>query len=335
MSIATLADIIQKIRFLTATGTSLQLTDNQIKDFINSYYLYDLPAHLRCLKLKDIYTFNTRKGVNVYPFDSEKYTTVENPCYVAKRPLQLFQDPASFYGVNYNWQYGQILTYGNGTPGDYTATTQSQNLIPSVNNDPTNLNYPASRVQNILITAQSGNTTLNVTDDGNGTLIGDVDPLEVNTINYVSGAIQLTFSAAINAGTQIFIEYNSFVQAIPTSILFFQNQFTLRPIPDKGYTVELVAYRQPTQALMNTAADQGSPELKEWWELVAFGASKKIYQNRLDMDGVKMMQDGINEMMEVAETRSYAQMGKQRVATIFADQTSMQWGTGGYGYSGY
>lgn len=337
MSIATLADIITKIRRLTASGTSLQLTDVQIKDYINSYYLYDLPAFLRCLKLNDVYTFNTSKGINVYAFDSEAYTTIMNPCYIAKRPLQLFQDPSSFYSVNINWQFQEILTTGTGAIGQlYTGTTTSQNLVRSVNNDPTNINYPASRVQNILITAQSGNATLNVTDDGNGLLIGDVNPLFTNTINYVTGAVSLKFSATVDAGSNIFIEYNAFVQAIPTSILYFQNQFTLRPIPDKGYTVELTCYRQPTQALMDAAADAGIPELREWWELIAVGASKKVYEDRLDFDGVQMMDKMLIERMTVAETRTYAQLGTKRIGTIFANQTSMGgYGSGGYGYTGY
>jgi hypothetical protein len=67
-------------------------------------------------------------------------------------------------------------------------------------------------------------------------------------------------------------------------MLFFQNQFVLRPVPDKAYTIEITAYRQPSQALMGTNDPttpdlNGRPEELYWWELIAFGVAKKLYQS--------------------------------------------------------
>ena len=99
MSIATLADIIAKIRKLTVTSDSSQLTDAMIIDYINSYYIYDFTAQFRSLKLKDVYSFNTTKGIDTYPFDYENWSTVESPCYCEKIPLQLYQSPNGFRGI--------------------------------------------------------------------------------------------------------------------------------------------------------------------------------------------------------------------------------------------
>ncbi len=439
MSIATLNDIINKARRMTGTGNSVQLTNSQIIDYINSFYLYDLPAQFRSLKLKDKYTFNTIRGIDTYPFDSEHYTTVEMPCYCAKREIKLFQDPWSFYGVNFNWQNTQTLTQGDGTTGTrtglitaatqanpcqitsanhglvtgrsvfiygvvgmtelngnsyfitvvdannftldgvnstgfglyvsggtwfssaYQSTVQSTPIIRSVWNNPmvktptapVTPYYPnpptlttdfansavPSRVQNILITANvSLGNTLNVTDDGNGNLIGDCTS---GTIDYDSGLItNLSFTQAVPQGEPIIIQYNPATLAIPLSIMFFQNQFTLRPIPDKGYTVELIAYRQPSQALLgSTNPDEpvltGTAELNEWWELLAVGAAKKIFEDRWDADGVALMDKTLFERYAVAEARTYAQIGSQRINTIFADQLSYNYGSGfGFGSGG-
>lgn len=357
MAIGTLESIILKARKLSGSGTNLQLTNAQIIDYINSFYLYDLPAEMRCLKLKDKYTFNTIRGIDTYPFDSEHYTTVEMPCYCAKREIKLFQDPWSFYGVNFNWQYQVNFAQGDSSVGPYVATSLSARpLIRSVNNNPmvktpqyaTTPYYPTpppapnftnsmipSRVQNILITANTAlGSTQNVTDDGNGNLIGD----GIGTIDYETGAIEITFNNIVPAGQDIQIQYNPMVNqmAIPQSILYFQNQFMLRPVPDKGYTVELVVYRQPSQALLGTTdPDQpnldGVPELTEWWELLAVGAAKKIYEDRLDTDGMMIMDKMLQERYEVAETRTYAQLGKQSMATLFRDQLSYNYGSGGWG----
>lgn len=355
----TLADAILKTRELTGSSNSFQITDAQIVQKMHSFYSYDLPAKFRSLKLKDIYTFTTNVGQDVYPFNSELYITVDQPCYCNKRELKLFTDPWNFYGVNYNWQ--QIDTNfssGNGTKGPYNGFTIARPMIASVNNDPgpladRNLYFPQSRVQNILISANAAyRDTQSVTDDGNGNLIqifetnatqqqeygftyyrqyASLDPtITTATINYQTGEVfNLYFDEAIPQGTPISIAYNPKTLQIPLSIMFFQNQFTLSPVPNAGYTIELTCYRQPIQALL--AADQtGNPELSEWWEILSVGAAKKIFENRLDSDGVTFIDKMLKERYDIIETRTYAQIGQQRIQTIYTDQLTYNYGSGGF-----
>lgn len=354
MSIATLADIITKVRKLTGSANAFQLTDAQIIDYINSFYLYDFPAMFRSLKLKDRYTFNTQRGIDVYPFDSEHFTTVEGPCYCMKRAIPMYQNPAGFWGLNFNWQFQQNITQGSVVigAGPYAGILNNIPIIRSVNNNPivssplsSVLPFPTgnpvafpqaniSRVQNILITANVAlGTTLNVTDDGNGNLIGN----GTGAIDYDTGVISVTFSQAIPAGNQIQVQYNPANMNIPLSIMFYQNQFTLRPVPDQGYSIELIAYRQPSQALLGSEDPDnpdtaGVPELKEWWECLAFGASKKIYEDRLDPDGIQLMDKALFERYAVAEARTYAQLGKQSINTIYRDQLTQAYNGTGWGF---
>lgn len=342
MAIVNLNSIIGKVRRLTGSADTTQLPDVAdpsvdysvgIVDYINSFYLYDFPAQFRSLKLKDKYTFNTVSGVDTYPFNSELYTTIEQPVYCMKREMALFNDPWSFYGANFNWQSQTNFATGNGTTGPYSGVTTGNPIIRSINNNPNTAGtpnvpgvsqgyagYAAGRVQNILITATNSNgNTQNVTDDGNGNLIGDCT---AGTINYATGQISgLTFTNTVTAGQTIQIQYNPVTLSIPLSILFFQNQFCLRPVPNIGYTIEMTAYRQPSQALMANLIDQtGTPELSEWWECLAIGAAKKIYEDRLDFDGVSAMDKMLKERYDVCYTRTYAQLGKQQMSTIFRDQ---------------
>ena len=350
----------------------------------------------------------------------------------AKREIRIFQEPWSFFGVNFNWQFQQNFAFGNGTTGQQTgsitAITQAVNaqvtstnhglatgdivtitlvlgmvevnnlsytitvvdannfllnvdstgftpyisggiwtgigfysgtltsvpIIRSQNNNPaviTPLNpispFPAgvpvpfpqtniSRVQNLLITADINNgTTLHVSDDGGGNLIGDCIS---GTIDYDTGLItNLVFTSAIPQGANIQAQYNPVTLSIPLSILFFQNQFTLRPVPDKGYTIEMIAYRLPSQVLLGSndplnPVVTGVPESREWWETLAFGAAKKIYEDRLDPDGVTLMEKSLNERYLLNETRTYAQLGKRSIATLYSDQLNYNYGTGGIGF---
>jgi len=52
-----------------------------------------------------------------------------------------------------------------------------------------------------------GDGTRRVVDDGNGHLIGSVDPLGVNTVDYATGAYDLLFATAPDAGTAVVANY--------------------------------------------------------------------------------------------------------------------------------
>lgn len=341
---ATLADIITKIRKLTGSGNSLQLKDSDIIDYINSFYLYDFPAQFRSLQLKDVFTINTIQNIDTYPFDFVHYESLQSPAYVEKRVVPFYDSHMSFYSLFFNWQNKETFDTADGTAGAYTGTLQNIPVVRSYNNNPmadtqtspttsfATGTYPASfnepnpaRVQNILISANTAAGTLIVTDDGNGGLIGDVADA-LGTINYQTGVIaNLTFSAAIPSGVEIDISYNPANPSIPQAVMFYQNQITVRPVPDKGYTVEITAYRRPSQVLLGTVDPEipnttGVPELLEWWETIAAGASKKIFEDRQDSDGIMLMDKMLDERYSLNETRTYAQLGKQRIGTIFSGQ---------------
>lgn len=348
MTYGTLPDIFQLARILSGTGNDFQITNSVLQDLLDSFYLFDFPAKFRSLKLKDKYVFNTVQGIDVYPFDSEHYETVQMPCYVEKRAVQLYQTPDQFYGA---WgfnngagsQFEDNFDFGDGSIGPYSGNVTAINspttwLVRSVNTNPSVNPNHIGIVQNILITANTSTSTLNVWDDGNGNLIGDVlgGPVPIvpgssGTINYQTGVITgLLFSQAIPQGNPIQIQCIPVQLNTPLAILFFQNQFTLRPVPDQGYTVELVTYRRPSQALENPNGFY--PELTEWWETLAYGIALKIYERRLDPDGMALMQAGLDKRYALNETRTYAQLGKQRMSTTFAAQldngTSSGYGNG-------
>lgn len=346
MTVGVLQDIIEKVRECAALGNGDQATDAKILKYINSYYLYDFPQDLRVLKLKDTYTFNTIQGIDTYPFDFDHWSTVEAPAYCQKIQMVLFQSKADFYRYNFNSQQLETFDSGDGTTGPYSGTTQASPVIRSSNNNPivdtqtaNTSAFPAgyppsfstsniSREQNILISANTATSSLHVTDDGAGNLIGDC--VAGGTIDYATGAIaSLTFTSSVPSGNDINIQYTQAVLGTPYTLLFFQDQFVLRPVPDQSYTIEITAYRNPSQALLGTDNLEtpnldGRPEQFYWWELIAFGVAKKFYQDRLDTDGVQIMDVFLQEKISEARTRTYGQLGTRQITTIFKDETSNQ-----------
>lgn len=343
MVVGILQDIIEKIREVSVSGNSLQVTDEKIIKYINSYYLYDMPNDLRNIKLEDTYTLNTIQGVDTYPFDYEHWSTLKAPSYCSKINIPFFQNRTTFYGYNFNSQQQETFANGDGTVGVYVGTAQATPIIKSVANNPmvstlqTSTSpfpsgYPPQfnentigRIQNILISANTANGSVRVTDDGSGALIGDC--AVGSSINYESGDISVTFNQVIPGGNPITIQYIQSVQGQPFSILFYQNQIILRPVPDQSYTIEITGMRQPSQVLLGTSSTtspnlEGRPEELFWWELIAFGVAKKLYQDRLDTDGVQMMDVYLQEKIDEARTRTYAQLGSRSITTMFRDEAT-------------
>jgi len=348
MTVGLLSDIIEKVRNVSASGNSDQVSDEKIVKYLNSYYLYDFPDDLRLLKLKDTYVFNTIQGVDVYPFDFDSWSTIEGPAYVSKEQVTIYQDVKSYNNWTAYTQSNESFATGDGTEGPYSGNTISYPIRRSVWNNPMvdtqtagvasfPTGYPPtfnesniSRIQNILITSNTATSTQNVTDDGDGNLIGDC--AAGGTIDYFTGAISgLTFDNPVPSGNDIWVQYVQTTFARPTSIFFYQNQFILNSVPDQGYTVEVQAYREPSKALMGTTSTtafdlNGRPEEFGWWELLAFGTAKKLYQDRLDMDGVQMMQVFIDEQVSQARTKTYGQLASRSINTMFRDaQNQLNW----------
>lgn len=65
------------------------------------------------------------------------------------------------------------------------------------------LDYSPVEAETLVIT----DGTQVVTDDGAGNLVGDVDPAGTNTINYTSGAVDVTFATNVGSGDSVVASY--------------------------------------------------------------------------------------------------------------------------------
>ena len=84
------------------------------------------------------------------------------------------------------------------------------------------------------------------------------------------------------------------------------------------------AYKQPTQ-LMN---DNQLPDLDHWWQYIAYGAAKKVFEDRTDMGGVSMIMPEFKEQERFVLRRTLVQNSNNRVATIYSEATQRRGGWG-------
>lgn len=332
MADSTLAAIQSKVRRLTRSQAEGLLSTAALDEYINTFLQYDFPSILKLTDLKRTYTFYTRPYQDKYEtitlgFDTQplfdfkqiEYGTF-GPFFVAGFRMAFSQSREEFYG---RWPFindqAQIAT-GDGFTTNFTGTLAS---IPVLPNNVTFSSLDANNLQIVLadVPVVDGNNI----PTNNGNLYvpnGPANPLVViatNTINYVSGVYNITFPTAPGNGQAIWAMTYPYAQAMPNSVLFFDNTFFLRPVPDKVYPVQFEVFIRPTELLQTVQ----SPDIEQWWQFIAYGAALKILQDRNDQDTVSLLLPEFHKQELLVLRRTLTQQGDDRAATIYSQQTSL------------
>lgn len=153
------------------------------------------------------------------------------------------------------------------------------------------------------------------------------------TVNYVTTQINLLIPVPLQAGSQLNIWAATYQVGRPYNMLFWNNELTIRPVPDNVYLVEVEAYQTPVQ-FMNTS---NHPVLNQWAQYIAYGAASEILRDRQDMEGVSNLQEGFKRQEAlVLERQAVEEIGQPNI-TLF-NSTTQGFGVGngnGYGGGGY
>lgn len=308
---STLQDIRDKTRRLTGSPSVTQLTDIQIDEAINTYYSYDMPQQLKLFNLREEFEFYTQPNIDTYDFPRNEYRTVYPPLFMAGYESFWTQSQDQFYRNYPQLEFIEEVGQGDGTSGPYSFTFTNIPMLRgySAPGNPTNI---FSQVLLNGVDALGGNQVAR--DNGFGLWIDeDGNPLS-GSLNYVTGVASVLFAnpvvGAINA------QNIPYVAARPQALLFFNDIFFLRPVPDQSYKVSMEAFRTPT-ALIGAGT---SPLLDEWWQYLAFGASKKILEDRLDTDGLARIMPLLDEQQRLVLRRTLVQQANERTATIYTEQ---------------
>ena len=325
MPVSTLGEIRSKVRRLTRSPSTAQLSDADIDQYVNTFVIYDFPEHLRLFDLRTTLKFYTKPFIDVYdtntvdPLDplynfKNKYITIHPPLYIAGYQQFFSQSREQFFGI-----YPMVNSIASiGTAGDGVTTNflgilqygtpvlQNNVLFSSVD-----INGNGLAVHDVPINSTTGN------------LVGDIAP-GVNTINYVTGAFDITFATAPAVGVAINSQTVPYQPALPQAVLYYDDKFTLRPVPDQPYTVSLEAYIIPTELI---AAGQ-SPDIEQWWQYFAYGAAKKVFEDRMDLDSVQMIMPELLNQETLTMRKTIIQQSTQRSATIYNQPMNYRYGYG-------
>jgi len=315
---ATLADIRKKVRLITRSPSASQMTDNDIDDYVNNFLLYDFPEHLRLFTFRKTFTFYTLPNIAVYETSAvatdplydfkNAYITSHDPVYIGGYKAYFTQSRNDFFGLYPEVQSRIQIGTGDGVTVNFTGTLSS---IPI-------LRY------NVLFNAVDlfGDGMVAYDELGDGDFVGDI--AGPSTINYVTGVYDITFVNAPGDGEIIYAQTVPYPAGRPMAMLYFDNKFTLKPVPDISYQVRIETYVRP-ESLVHDAAAQ--PILEQHWSYVALGAAKRIFEDRMDMDSVQLIMPEFKQQELLCQRRTIVQQSNERVGTIYTQQLS--------GYNGY
>ena len=315
MAVTTLEEIRNKVRRLTQSPSLSQLSIADLDQYVNTFILYDFPETLRLFSLQRAVKFSLEPNIDTYTVDSvlvdvNSFITFNPPVYIAGFQAFYSQSEEEFFNIYpFHNSIKSTGISGNGATFNFAGTLSS---------------VPLTRGKVCFTAIDAANDGLELSDkDSDGLLSGD----GTGTINYLTGAYTLVFSAApvgvINSQTV------PYVASRPTAMLYFDNTFIFRPIPDQVYHVQLEAFVRPTELLAGQ-----SPELEQWWQYIAYGAAKKVLEDRMDMETVQMIMPEFNRQEKMVLRRTIVQQTNQRTATIYTEMTNLGAGFGfGFGSS--
>lgn len=316
------------IRRITRSPSESQLSTVDCDEAINTFILYDFPNELRLFDLRTVLTFYTQPFVDTYdtvdtPITDplynfkNKYISVHQPVFFAGIQGYYTQRRDVFYG---NWPQTNSIAEsgltGNGTTGPFSGTIVSHpmlansviiNCVDITGEAMILVDYPFSNIFGYLgIVGQ---------DPG--------IPSPYGSVNYVTGAFTAIFPNNTAAGAPIIVENIGYQPSKPIAMLYFQDKFILRPVPDGVYQIQIEADVRPTELL----ADDQSPELHQWWQYIAYGAAIKIFQYRSELDDVNLNMPEFKRQERLVLRPTLMQQANERTVTIYTQGKN-------YGYGG-
>jgi hypothetical protein len=73
------------------------------------------------------------------------------------------------------------------------------------------------------------------------------------------------------------------------------------------------------------------PELSEWWQYIAYGAAKKVFEDRMDIESIQSIMPEFKQQELLIQRKTLVQLTSQKAATIFDNQdgtrSNNNWGS--------
>jgi len=315
-TLSTLTQIRNKVRRITRSPSTAQITDAEVDNYINTFILYDFPAQIKAFALRKKLTFYTEPYIDTYETDTtntysplynfkNKYTGVFSPVYIGGIQVPLFFSEAAFYSEYSKINYAQTVGLGDGAVTEYAGFLTNKPVLRNsivVTSIDTNNNGLVLKDEPVAGAGQEGL----LVDASNGATCGAID--------YVTGEYSFLFPRATLLNANVNVQTIAYQASKPQGVLFFENKFILRPVPDQPYPVEIEVAQRPTELLNNTSM----PEISQWWQYIALGAAKKVFLDRMDLESIQQIEPEFREQEALCMRNKIDMQKNSRTPSIFS-----------------
>jgi len=295
----TLTQLRSKVRELTGRLSTSDLSNSDLDDKINDFYLYVLPDEIVLPELKTFYSLTTTADDGDYSvpstvFGIKKPITIDYDDGSGEHRLDFWQDVDAFFdaypddsagGVIYNSTTQQIAT-GNGSMKAFSGNLSVSYVVPG------------------SVSVTDGTETFS--DDGSGTLTGDAGGS--GTVDYSAATYSVTFNANVSDGQAVYITYQYTSADKPNALLLYGSTIYLRPIPDATYTVKMAAIQRPTAL----SADSDTVTNPKWGPVIAYGTAIQMFIDAKDMSGASDLSDIYQFHLNSVDRKNLLQLANLR-----------------------
>lgn len=253
-------------------------------------------------------------GNNVNPFPQPNFGILSTQVVIGGidkngNPIRIIDDGGAVvdsFGVGSNTTVGQLIYVQQNAVGN------------NIYLDPSNVQQPA--LPNLSPLGGQENANIPNTAYPPSPLTSQY----CGTVNYVTSQFTVNFPVAPAAGTNINVWASQYQVGRPYNLLFWNNEFTIRPVPDNVYLVEVETYQTPSQFMSLTS----HPVLNQWAQYIAYGAACEILRDRQDMEGVANLMEGFKRQEALVLERQAVEEIQQPNITLFNSTTGYGCGTG-------
>ncbi len=225
-------------------------------------------------------------------------------------------------GIDVNGNAIRVIDDGGAVVDSFgigSNTTTGKLLFINQNNVGNNVYLDSSNVQNPAIPPLS---PLPIPSPPS-----PLTPQYCGTVNYVTTQINLVIPVPLQAGSQLNIWAATYQVGRPYNLLFWNNELTIRPVPDNVYLCEVEVYQTPAQ-FMNT---NDNPILNQWSQYIAYGTAREILRERQDMEGVANLEEGFMRQEALVLERQAVEEIQQPNITLFNSTSYGNCSGGGWG----
>lgn len=293
----TLGDIREKVRHITGRFSPDEISNVQLDKFINDYYQLTFPQEVKLESKETFYEFLTQPNQSYYPQPLELYSSFSPQAYCNNFPLIWYQDPNIFYQESRFQYIFKTPWIGDGVTTTFSYQISGFPIMPAT--------LTISSLQEVF---EDKNTAWS---NDNVNILGSQNGLAV--INYALGTIEVTFYQAPKNLEPIHVNYVLFSPRRPLSILCFNNQFQLFPVPDQVYKIRM----QASQIVKPMILSSDTPELNEWGLCIAYGAAREIFSSFGEMEAYAEISVLYQEQVKYILKRTLMQLMNERSYPLF------------------